>query len=392
MTDSAGPRAARLLAEVAHTLECGDDAPGRVARVLAVLGQLVPCDRCALLQAPAGVASELRVVPEATEPERADLFARLDGFLRLLGDRAATRRDDAPDAYRRPGWSHLALPLVGLDDVVGVLLVEQRGDAAYDEQCLSLLTVVAAQLATYLTTIRLLEAQARSSRALGLAHGFQQLLVGVVSHDLRNPLGVIVGSAGMLLRRTDDPRQIKTIGRIVASAQRATRIINDLLDMTRARLGAGIPIAPRPTDLTELLRECVEEARAAHPGREVRLDAPDAVAGAWDADRLGQVVANLLANALHHGAAGAPVGVALRAGDAAVSIEVHNLGPVIPPEALPTIFDPFRRGERIRSAAQGEGLGLGLYIVQQIVEGHGGRVEVRSTAGDGTTFTVTLPR
>jgi signal transduction histidine kinase len=338
------------------------------------------------------------VVPAASQAQHRELSEKLAGFLRLLDDReevrderAVARDEGSVRLPSGPGW-HLALPLIGLEEVVGVLFVERAGGEPYDETSLSLLTIVAAQIATYLTTIRLREAQAESAHALELAHTFQQLLVGIVSHDLRNPLGAILGSAGILLTRADDPRQLKTIERILSNGHRATRIINDLLDLTRARLGNGIPITRARVDLGELLREVVEQMADSHRGRDLKLSVDAQVIGDWDRERIAQAVSNLLTNAIHHGLPDTPVRVALRSEPALAVIEVHNQGPAIPEHTLPLIFDPFKRGERLRTEGQGQGLGLGLYIVQKVVEAHGGHVEARSTEGGGTTFTMVLPR
>lgn len=388
----------RLLAEIAHTLESGEDAPARIGRVLEILRSLIPYDRCALLDARAGFEAHLRVVPEAAPPQHDELAKRLKGFLRLLDDREQARRQEDHPALkaRAAGSSHLALPLLSLEQVVGVLFVERDQGGIYDEESLSLLWVVAAQIANYLTTLCQQETAARALRDLGRAHSFQQLLVGVVSHDLRNPLSAILGGAGLLLRRSEDPRQIRTVERIISSARRATRIINDLLDVTRVRLGDGIPIGRKSIDLGQVLQDTVEEIREAHPGRDIELDAPESVLGEWDADRLAQVVTNLLANALHHGPSATKVKVALRVSPAEVEIEVYNRGPAIPPEILPLIFDPFKRGEQQlasgRATGKAEGLGLGLYIVHQVIAAHGGRVGAQSTDLDGTRFTVVLPR
>jgi signal transduction histidine kinase len=397
VTDSA-PRASRLLAEMAHTLESGEDAKARVGRVLALLRELVPYDRCALLDSLAGREPELRVVPSAAAQGQEELFRKLSDFLRLLDDRGEVReervqaRTEGAPPLAVTGGHHLALPLVGLEEVIGVLFIERQGGEPYDEHSLSLLTVVAAQIASYLTTIRLREEQSQSGHALGLAHAFQQLLVGIVSHDLRNPLGAILGSAGILLGRTDDPRQVKTVQRIVSNAHRAVRIINDLLDLTRARLGDGIPITRQRFELGELLREIVDEMADAHRGRQLGLEAVDPVVGEWDRDRIAQAVTNLLTNALHHGQPDVPVRVALRAELAAAVIEVHNRGPTIPPETLRLIFDPFKRGVLPSREGQVQGLGLGLYIVERVIAAHGGRVDARSTEAEGTTFTIVLPR
>jgi signal transduction histidine kinase len=112
----------------------------------------------------------------------------------------------------------------------------------------------------------------------------------------------------------------------------------------------------------------------------------------WDAERIAQLASNLISNAVRYGEAGHSIDVALEDGPGdALEIRVHNDGLPIPREAIPALFEPFKRGERAEHAAR-QGLGLGLYIVREIVRAHGGEIEVRSKAGDGTTFIVRLPR
>jgi signal transduction histidine kinase len=136
-----------------------------------------------------------------------------------------------------------------------------------------------------------------------------------------------------------------------------------------------------------VLRQGVEELEAAWPERTLSLNVePGRYEGAWDADRLVQVVSNLGGNALQYSPSEAPVRFSLWEGGESVVLEVHNAGNPIPPEAMPHLFDPFRR-----ASSEGGGLGLGLYIVEQVVKGHGGHIQVVSTAEAGTTFRVELP-
>ncbi|WNG29848.1 PAS domain-containing protein [Cystobacter fuscus] len=221
---------------------------------------------------------------------------------------------------------------------------------------------------------------------------FEEQLIGIVSHDLRNPLNAIALSVAALVRHEDlNERQAKGISRIQASAERATRMIRDLLDFTRARLGGGIPLQLGPCDFHALTQQVVEEVRLAHPEREVLHTWGGAGAGEWDGDRLAQVITNLVNNALAYSPPGTPVRVETRGEDGTVLLHVHNAGEPIPPELLPRLFEPLTRGkEKVGTASRS--IGLGLYIVNHIVSAHGGRVEVRSSAGEGTTFTVRLPR
>jgi signal transduction histidine kinase len=215
-------------------------------------------------------------------------------------------------------------------------------------------------------------------------------VVAIVSHDLRNPLNAITLSTGVLLQRQDvDERTRRTASRIASAAERSSRLIRDLLDFTRARVG-GLPIHPQSMDVHELVHRVVEEVRSANPGRRIEHEASGDGYGEYDGDRLAQVVTNLVGNALQHSPPGTPVRVTTRGEPSGIHLMVHNQGRPIPEPLLPKLFEPYRRGPE---AAEARGsLGLGLYITRQIVLGHGGSIEVSSTQAAGTTFTVHLPR
>jgi PAS domain S-box-containing protein len=215
-------------------------------------------------------------------------------------------------------------------------------------------------------------------------------VVAIVSHDLRNPLNAIVLSAQALLKREDvDERTTKAISRIYSSADRATRMIRDLLDFSQARMG-GIPVQRGPLDFHEHVRRVVEEVQLAHPERPIEFHSSGDGQGEWDADRLAQVVTNLVGNAVQHGSPGSSVRVTTRGEGSTVTLSVDNDGTVIPDELLLKLFEPYRRG--VEAGTRRGSLGLGLFITRQIVLGHGGSIDVRSTAEEGTTFTVRLPR
>jgi PAS domain S-box-containing protein len=220
----------------------------------------------------------------------------------------------------------------------------------------------------------------------------EEKLIGIVSHDLRSPLTAIGFSTALLLRRTDlDDAAMRVVDRIRGSTARAERMIRDLLDFTQARLGGGIPIHRGPADFNELVRTVVEEVRLANPGRRIDVTTEGSGTGEWDTDRLAQVLTNLLSNALRYGAQDAPVRVETRAGDGVLELCVSNAGEPIRPEVLPILFEPMTRGAR-NGTETGRGLGLGLYIVDRIVHAHEGHVVVWSTAEEGTTFCVRVPR
>ena len=221
---------------------------------------------------------------------------------------------------------------------------------------------------------------------------FRERFLGIVSHDLRNPLSIITLSATLLLRQETLPeRALRLAQRISLNAEQMTRMIGDLLDLTRGRLGGGIPISPAPCDLGPLGRRVVSELEVAHPARELRLEARGDLQGEWDQDRLAQLLGNLLRNAVDYSPEGTPITLALHGEGAWVRLEVRNQGEPIAAQVLPGLFEPFRRGQT-RGGGSTSGLGLGLYIVQQIAAAHGGGVEARSTREEGTVFTVRLPR
>lgn len=221
---------------------------------------------------------------------------------------------------------------------------------------------------------------------------FEEQLIGIVSHDLRNPVSAILMSAQMLLKQEGlAERAFKGASRILSSAERATRLIADLLDFTQARLGDGIRIQRRRAVIHEVTRQVLEELQAAWPERDLQVSQSGDGEGEWDPDRLSQVVSNLVSNALRYSPPGTPVKVSTRAEPKTVLIEVHNLGRPIPPELLPHIFEAMKRGPQ-DGQSSGRSVGLGLYIVEQIVRAHRGTVAVRSTEAEGTTFTVQLPR
>jgi PAS domain S-box-containing protein len=235
----------------------------------------------------------------------------------------------------------------------------------------------------------------RSQEAALQAALFGERLIAIVSHDLRNPLNAIQLSATQLLHSEAlAERERRLVTRLARSADRMRRMISELLDFTRGRLGSGIPIQRVAGDVRAVVRQGVEELEAAWPERSLRVQVgPGRFEGQWDADRLLQVVSNLGGNALQYGPPELPVTFRLSDAGDAVVLEVHNGGEPIPPEMLPRLFDPFRRGVSAGHAGgAGAGLGLGLYIVEQVVKGHGGRIDVASTAEAGTTFRVTLPR
>ena len=217
-----------------------------------------------------------------------------------------------------------------------------------------------------------------------------EMLMAMLGHDLRGPLSAMLMSAMVLERRAENDAARQAAARIQASGKRMSRMIADLLDLARARLAGGIVVTPAPMDLGAVLRRVVQECLASQPERSIDLHQDGDASGTWDADRLSQVASNLVGNALRHGDAAEPVRVRLDGRDpASVVLTVAN-GGAIAADLLPHVFDPFRSGRH--ASGPSSGLGIGLYIVQQIAAAHGGSVAVESAAASGTSFQVTLPR
>jgi len=249
-----------------------------------------------------------------------------------------------------------------------------------------------------LTERRKLEEERRARAALEAELAEQkktsemrEQLIAIVGHDLRSPLAAMSTAVSAMIKRAVVPdAELKSLALIARNAERMTRMVSQLLDFTRARLGGGVPVERQDVDLGRVCVDLIAELEARRPDREIVFDCDVDTRGFWDPDRIGQVAANLLGNAVQHGTAGAAIHVhALDAGDE-VRLVVQNAG-VIPADVLPHVFSPFRRG-RNDTTSKSESLGLGLYIVEEIVRAHGGTIEARSSEAEGTTFEVRLPR
>ncbi len=221
----------------------------------------------------------------------------------------------------------------------------------------------------------------------------REQFLDILGHDLRNPLNAIVVGATMLTK--SDALDVKEVGvatRILNSGRRMNRMVGDLLDLTRTRLGVGIPITAKPMDLTPVCQQVVAELEAIHPDCQMQFESKGDLHGEWDSDRLTQVISNLVANALQYGCEDGAVRVVAQAHADAVVVRVHNEGPPISKDAVKKIFEPMTRQPAPKGDKHPTGLGLGLYIAREIVTAHGGTIAVTSDKKEGTTFTVRIPR
>jgi signal transduction histidine kinase len=231
----------------------------------------------------------------------------------------------------------------------------------------------------------LLEAQ----RKLLVEAEFRERFMGILAHDLRQPLNAMALACQTLNLAAGAPDVASSALAVHRRAsERMRRMIDELLDFTRSRPDAGMPIQRQATDLARVAHVTVDEMRSAWPRRALDVRADEPCVGQWDPDRLTQICSNLIANALEHSSPTSRVQVSVQQLPGAAKLTVTNDGDAIPDDILPTLFQPFRRGPSVKSSSQG--VGLGLYIVDQIARAHGGTVDASSRRGH-TEFSVTLP-
>ena len=229
----------------------------------------------------------------------------------------------------------------------------------------------------------------RDQEQIALAREFEQRILAIVSHDIRNPLNTIDLSAQFLKLTAEPGGEVrKSAETMLRAVRRIEHIVGDLLDLSRERQGAGIPIEPKPADLRVMCGQLVDELGAMAQDRKITFDCHTDGAGAWDEHRVLQAISNLTSNAVKHGAPGSPVHVRLTGDAQQVAIEVQNQG-TIPAEVRPRLFEPFYSEQEYTK--RGDGLGLGLFIAKAIARAHGGGLEFDSS-DDTTTFRLVLPR
>jgi two-component system sensor histidine kinase/response regulator len=230
-------------------------------------------------------------------------------------------------------------------------------------------------------------------RAIANSLQLSEMFMGILGHDLRNPLGTMVTGAQILQAQGGlDESKERVLKRMMSAGERMTNMISQLLDLTRARLAGGMGFigASEPLDVASLMQRTADELRLAYPKGMLALEVNGDCKTTGDADRLLQLFSNLVSNALQHGTAGSTVSTSVTGDEREIVVKVRNRG-AIPRDLLPTIFDPFRGRRGL--AAQARGLGLGLFISQQIAVAHGGSIDVTSSEDAGeTTFTVRIPR
>lgn len=302
-----------------------------------------------------------------------------------------------PDVQRDSGLSPFAelfrrerigalgfVPLVGEGRLIGKLMVYYREPRQLSDAELAMAKAIANHVAAAMGRFSALAELQRAVR-------FNEIFTGMLGHDLRNPLGAIMTAAQIAVRRNHDEQLEKPLSRILSSGSRMAKMIDQLLDFTRVRVGVGIPIEARPSDAMSIVRQVIEELEDAHPTWQIRVEeAAGDPLGHWDPDRISQVFSNLVANAVQHGLVEHGVKVTVDGGQPyGVTVQVHNMG-TIPEEMVPRLFDPMASASPRREKSQG--LGLGLFISEQILKAHGGSLHVETSVERGTTFSARLPR
>lgn len=233
------------------------------------------------------------------------------------------------------------------------------------------------------------------SRYAQMVSTSQHLFLAILGHDLRNPLATTLMASSFIMQSSEvDDKYTVAANRIYNAGQRMNRLVNDLIDYSRSNLGSNLPIILKDANLETLCREAIAEQQQAHPERSFALHAQGDCHGRWDDNRIAQVLSNLLGNAVQHGAQGEQIVVRLTPADSELVLRVESRGKLIPPEHINTVFEPLVRlaGDNETPLAQGTSMGIGLYIVKQIVIAHGGAITVTSTEQEGTVFALTLPR
>ncbi len=405
----------RVLYEIAGVLESADASEQRINHVLRLLQGMVPYDRCALLVAPTLGPRLFIARPEDADPDQPDqanVRRTAERLFDLVDDDADTDIANLwPGAAASAPWKcHLAVPLIGVDRLVGVLVVGRDELEAYDDDDLSLLSIVSAQLGAYWTALEKREldqseARSREQAALALSEKrFAELeeldrlkdeFITIASHDLKSPLTSITGYAQMLRRlmgmpTLDTGAVLDGLGVIVNQVAAMTRLLDDLLNASLIQARA-LELDITSCDLLECLDTILRRLNPEERGR-VGLEVPDMpLVGDWDQRRIEDALGNLLRNALKYSPENERVTVVLEQRPGEVEVAVIDRGMGIAPEELSQIFQRFHRTWQGRASGL-PGIGLGLYICHGIITRHGGRIWAESPGeGKGATFRFILP-
>ena len=392
---------ARTIYDIAQGFDSPLDAERRIRHALVLLRRIVPYDRCALLEAPPAGAA--RVVAEPDGPETREALRRvLTGFLTVLTDEPWRAADWLPPdvAHLVPCAAHLAVPLVGLDRVLGVLFVSHQEADAYTDDHLRLLSVVASQIAGYLTACRLREQEAQivseheAARAAAERESrAKDEFLAMLTHELRNPpMAIRIAMQTIRGQAERDPIVRRARDVVERQVKHLARLLDDLLDVSRLSRGK-IELRKETVTLQTIVAEALEVTRDLVDARRHVESVSLPEAPLWftaDPTRITQVVRNLLDNAAKYTPRGGEIAVTGSREGGEVVLRVRDTGIGIAPEMLPRVFDLFAQLDR--SPARPAGLGVGLTLARTLVELHGGTITVESEGlGRGSEFVVRLP-
>ncbi|KAF0862651.1 sensor histidine kinase KdpD [Pseudomonas sp. LD120] len=349
------------------------------------------------------------LAPEAKTMTRSDLRDHAKSILLAAardmrtsqspGEQAAKAKGAGPE--KSPSLDAAAASHGELRHNVGFDLVQMTSEFRHLRACVIRLWVaslIAPNLEHLQDMIRFNEAIDEALAESTAAYAEQvsrsrDIFLAILGHDLRAPLQAVSMSTDLLARKVAlDADAQAFVSRIKSGTRHMGAMVNDLLEFVRSRLGNGLPIDPAPMDLSSAAKAAMDEACAGQPDCTPMLSVEGDSHGIWDRGRIEQMLQNLIGNALQHGSDRRTVTVTITGGVEQVLLTIHNYGAPIPREALGTLFDPLVRSADEELGNNSTSLGLGLFIVREVVVAHQGSIEVSSSESDGTTFTVTLPR
>jgi len=366
------------------------------------LGGLVPFERMAIVlsqegtaevMAAAGVGAETTFPPGSARPVKESILERvLDGQLVYRKDMAERHYPEEEDLLALGLRCRLAAPLLLGPRAIGMLSVVRRAPDSFSTEEIELVSLLGRLVATAVQNIRAYDAERRTVEELRRLSALRADFVSLVSHELRSPMAAVIGSARTLQQRWRELRPDQRdsfLDLIAGETSRLAQLVADVLDTSRIEAGT-FSYAFRDVDVGRLVQDAVAAAGVGQDevGVVAALAGPlPSVRG--DAERLRQVVGNLVENAVKYSSAGSEVRVSAHARNGWVIVDVTDRGPGIPREHHQLIFEKFGRA---RTDGVGQpGTGLGLFIARSIAEAHGGRLDVRSVIDRGTTFTLSLP-
>ena len=315
------------------------------------------------------------------------------------GEQAAKAKGEGPE--KTPSLDQAGASHGELRHNVGFDLVQMTSEFRHLRACVIRLWVaslVSPDMAYFQDMIRFNEAIDEALAESTAAYAEQvnrsrDLFLAILGHDLRAPLQAVSMSTELLLRKTAlEGDALACVTHIQRGTRHMTVMVSDLLELVRSRLGRSLPIEPAPMDMAEAAHAVIAEACAGNPESDPTLEVLGDVRGNWDPGRIAQLLQNLIGNALQHGSNKRDVTVTLKGEPDAVCLTVHNHGSPISEDAIATIFDPLVRSADEQLGQPSTSLGLGLFIVKEVVNAHQGTIEVSSNEEDGTRFTVVLPR